>query len=223
MSFMKEGYLLASIFKDTTMFTRIVRAEFTPYNPFPVSSTAIPASGSLNDVELILSEHKLLTIDNVEDPISILDVQFGIPSGIRMFRHYPSSEPLRGNPYNFPTPTVNSDYGYWDSTTSPFATPTEESEMYFYPIIMSRFSFKNTTTAAITLTLNMQINQCYGKLLSPNNEEDMRFIRETIHEWYKNPTSQIFRIDKVGGNTFEAGMPIKLKEVVENISLQDVL
>ena len=223
MSFMKEGYLLASVFKDRTMFTRVTSVEPTPYNPFPVSTVAIAAGGSLENVELILDNNKLLTLPDINDPLVILDVMFGIPAGIRMFRRYPSSEGMRGKPYNFPTPTIDSDYGYWDSTKSPITAPTELTEMQFYPILFSKFSFKNTSTAAITLTLNVDMNECESEILSPDNIEDMRYIKETIREWYKNPSSQIFRIDKVGGNGLNTPMPEKLKEIAENISLKDVL
>lgn len=218
MAFLEKGFLLASVFKDITMFSRVLTTEKTPYNNFPVSATAIPASGSLTEVELVKDNTKLLTVHDVTDPLVILDVQFGIPVGIRMFRQYPSSEPLRGKPYNFTTPTVDSPYGYWDSTNT-----ADSTEMQFYPIFFSRFSFKNTTTAAITLTLNVDINECRNKILSPDSTEDMRFIKETIHEWYKNPVTGIFRIDIVGGNQYKAEMPHLLKEVVQDIPLQDVL
>ncbi len=223
MAFMKEGYLLASVFEDKTLFSRVTGVEPTPYNAFPVSATAIPAGGTLEDVELILNNNKLLTISEVTSPLRILDVMFGIPTGIRMFRKYPASTDRRGKPYNFPFPTLDAEYGYWDSAISPLATPTDATEMYFYPIVYSNFSFKNVSTAAITLTLNVQIHECIVKQLSPTSAEDMRFISKTIAEWYKNPANQIFRIDKVGGNSSNPTMPEKLSEVVENISLEEVI
>jgi len=216
MAFLQAGFLLASVFADKTMITRVLSVEPTPYMNFPLNTPALAASTAIDGLELVTTKNKnLLTLLDTKDPLSILDVQFGIQAGIRMWRRYPSTEHTRGNPQNLPKPTTSSPYGYWDSTTI-----LDTSEMQFYPTEIAEFDFLNTTTASITLSLNLYIHQCWSEILTP---DDIPEIKSTIKEWYKNPSSEIFRIDHVGGGDRKVKMAHELSKLVTSIPLQEVL
>lgn len=172
--FLKDNFLLGLNFaRDGIVPLRVLGREMVPYEYPAVSITnegsrattgTVAADTFISASRLTMSEFNIDNILRVLDCNHVYQVFMGIkPSAIRQYLYYPTEASRRG--LDIKPIFSKSPYGYIDGFTSPYDTPSEQTEIWIPRDIDVGFAWHNPLNTAEQIDLNLLIVKYLVKVI----------------------------------------------------------
>lgn len=180
--FFNNNHLVAFLFKEGWIFTRILRGIRIDYKPYSqigsVSATSTSGEIRLTDA----NGDDILYIDSVLPP-RLIHCAIGFkPHFFKCYIKIPEDYGIMGVPPNIlpPKPSDGDPQGSMDGIQSPYDAPTDYRELFIPPTIHITVNFYNPDSTAHEPLLNIKAKLYYLDILKPSIPAHRELIKAMV-------------------------------------------